>query len=51
MTKDGTCGPKNGGTICGNFSEGGVSALFDLLAVIEEIAYGSSSEHADLIFT
>ena len=25
VTKDGTCGPKHGGTICGNWKEGGVS--------------------------
>lgn len=51
MTQDGTYGPKNGGANCGNFSEEEVSALLDLLAVIEKMAYSSFSNHADLIFT
>lgn len=30
VTTDGTCGPKNGGTICGNWHDGGVSNAKDL---------------------
>lgn len=28
VTQDGTCGPKNGGTVCGDWSDGGVSLVF-----------------------
>ncbi len=38
VTADGSCGPKNGGTVCGVFPAGGVSPVVDVLAPTRRLA-------------